>query len=415
MSFQQGLSGLNAAAKNLDVIGNNVANANTVGFKGADAQFCDIYAAAASGSGGIAVGIGTALSKVAQQFTQGNVSVSNNPMDMAINGNGFFRMDTNGTISYSRNGQFSLDKNGYIVNAGNKRLMGYLANTNGTLVTSSPTDIQIPTADIAPKITSSVSAVVNLDSRKSAIATPFDMTDSTTYDSATSLSVYDSLGNAHSVSTYFVKSADNVWDVYAACDGTPVPALAGTPPAATAIGTLTFDGATGLIDPTKTTLPFAISAPVTTGATTPLAINLDFSGSTQFGSSFGVNSLAQDGYASGRLGGYNVSSDGTIQGRYSNGQTKTLGQVVLANFTNPTGLQSLGQNSWGETIDSGPALVGTPGSGSLGAVQSGALEDSNVDLTAELVKMITAQRVYQSNAQTIKTQDAVLQTLVNMR
>lgn len=407
MSFQQGLSGLNAAAKNLDIVGNNVANANTVGFKGAVGEFSDIFAAVGSGSGSAAVGIGTQLSRVAQQFTQGNISVSSNPLDMAINGNGFFRMSNGGTVSYTRNGQFSLDRNGYIVNAGGGRLTGYLASAGGTLVTSAPTDIQIIQADIAPKTSANVTAGVNLDSRKSIIAAPFDVTDATTYHSATSLSVYDSLGNAHAVSVYFAKSAANVWDVYAACDGTQI--------GAGSVGTLTFDGATGLIDATATTLPFAISATVTTGATDPMPIDLDFAGTTQFGSAFGVNSLNQDGYGSGRLGGYNISPDGIIQGRYSNGQTKTLGQVVMANFTNPGGLESVGSNGWGETIKSGPALVGAPGAGSLGSLQSGALEDSNIDVTAELVKMIMAQRVYQSNAQSIKTQDAVLQTLVNMR
>jgi flagellar hook protein FlgE len=407
MSFQQGLSGLNAAAKNLDIVGNNVANANTVGFKGAVGEFSDIFAAAGSGSGSAAVGIGTQLSRVAQQFTQGNISVSSNPLDMAINGNGFFRISNGGTVSYTRNGQFSLDRNGYVVNAGGGRLTGYLASAGGTLVTSAPTDLQIIQADIAPKTTANVTAGVNLDSRKTIIAAPFDITDATTYHSATSLSVYDSLGNAHAVSVYFAKSAANVWDVYAACDGAQI--------GAGSVGTLTFDGATGLIDATATTLPFAISATVTTGATDPMPIDLDFTGTTQFGSAFGVNSLNQDGYGSGRLGGYSISSDGIIQGRYSNGQTKTLGQVVMANFTNPGGLESVGSNGWGETIKSGPALVGVPGTGSLGSLQSGALEDSNIDVTAELVKMIMAQRVYQSNAQSIKTQDAVLQTLVNMR
>jgi len=413
MSFQQGLSGLNAAAKNLDIVGNNVANANTVGFKGAEGQFSDIFAAAGAGSGRTAVGIGTQLSRVSQVFTQGNVTVSSNPLDMAINGNGFFRLSDNGTISYSRNGQFSLDRNGYIVNAGGGRLTGYTAGAGGALATSAPTDIQIVQSDIAPRTTTSVSAGVNLDSRKAINAATFNIADSTTYDSATSLSVYDSLGNAHAVSLYFTKSAANVWDAYAGADGVPVGFV---PPAApVAIGTITFDGATGLIDTTATTLPFAISVPVTTGATDPMPINVDFTGTTQFGSAFGVNALNQDGYGSGRLGGYNISADGVIQGRYSNGQTQTLAQVVAANFTNPGGLQSTGANGWGETIGSGPALVGVPGTGSLGSIQSGALEDSNVDLTAELVKMIMAQRVYQSNAQSIKTQDAVLQTLVNMR
>lgn len=411
MSFQQGLSGLNAAAKNLDVIGNNVANVNTVGYKGAEAQFSDVFASSLSGAGGINVGIGTSLSKVQQQFVQGNISVSSNPLDMAINGGGFFRMTDNGAITFTRNGQFNLDKDGYIVNAGGQRLTGYAANANGVVNNSVSTTLQISSSDISPAATTTVTGLVNLDSRDTAMASAgFNVANSATYHNATSLSAYDSLGNAHSISLYFLKTASNVWDVFSGVDGAQI--------GAAKIGTLEFDGGTGAISTavgSATTFPVTIAAPVTTGATSPMSIKIDLSGTTQFGSAFGVNSLTQDGSASGRLAGYNIGSDGTILGRYSNGQSKTLGQVVLANFTNPGALQSLGSNSWGETLDSGVALVGVPGTSSLGVVQSGALEESNIDLTAELVKMITAQRVYQSNAQTIKTQDSVLQTLVNLR
>lgn len=411
MSFQQGLSGLNAAAKNLDVIGNNVANANTVGFKGGEAQFADVFAAASSGAGGAQVGIGTALSRVRSGFSQGNITVSNNPLDMAINGSGFFRMENNGVVSFSRAGQFSLDRNGFIVNGAGDHLTGFAANSNGMLVTSAPVAIQIPTADIAPKATEKVTAGVNLDSRKgNLVAANFDPTNAATYHNATSLSVYDTLGNAHAVSMYFVKTASNSWEVYATSDGEPTP-----PAAAINVGTLSFGGSTGLLDTTATTLPFVFTAPALTNGADPMVLDLDFTTTTQFGSPFGVNSLSQDGFQSGRLAGYSVGGDGILQGRYSNGQTKTLGQVVMGNFTNPEGLAPLGGNSYAESADSGPALVGAPGTGNLGGIQSGALEESNIDLTAELVKMITAQRVYQSNAQTIKTQDSVLQTLVNMR
>lgn len=411
MSFQQGLSGLNAAAKNLDVIGNNVANASTVGFKGGEAQFADVYAAASSGASGARVGIGTSLARVRSGFSQGNITVSNNPLDMAINGSGFFRMERNGVVSFSRNGQFSLDRNGYIVNGAGENLTGFAANSSGMLVTSAPVPLQIPTADIAPKSTTRVEAGVNLDSRKGdLVSANFDPTNTATYHSATSLSVYDTLGNAHAMSMYFVKTAANTWDVFATLDGEPTP-----PTAAINLGTLNFNGSTGLLDTTATTLPFVFTAPAITTGADPIVLDMDFTATTQFGSSFGVNALSQDGFQSGRLAGYSVGSDGILQGRYSNGQTKTLGQVVMGNFTNPEGLAPLGGNSYADSADSGPALIGVPGTGSLGAIQSGALEESNIDLTAELVKMITAQRVYQSNAQTIKTQDSVLQTLVNMR
>lgn len=404
MGFQQGLSGLNAASKNLDVIGNNVANANTVGFKESQAQFADVYANSLTGGGASQVGIGTKVAQVAQQFTQGNITASNNPLDVAINGGGFFRMSNNGTISYARNGQFQLDKAGYIVNATGSRLTGYGVSASGALATGAATDLNINTADLTPQTTTKVNALLNLDSGSALPATtPFNMADPTTYNSSTAVSVYDSLGNAHTLQTFYVKTAANTWDVYAANDG-----VALVPPK---IGTLVFapDGSL------SSGGPFTVPVPVSTGATTPFPVSVDYTGTSQYGSSFSVNALKQDGYTSGRLSGFNISADGTIAGRYTNGQSATLGQVVLANFTDPNGLQPLGNNLWAETATSGPALVGTPNSGSLGVLQSSAVEDSNVDLTAELVNMITAQRNYQANAQTIKTQDQVMQTLVNLR
>ena len=407
MSFQQGLSGLNAAAKNLDVIGNNVANSNTVGFKQSTAQFADVYANSLAGAGGLQVGIGTQVNAVQQNFSQGNINTSSNPLDMAINGGGFFRVSQAGAITYSRNGQFTLDKTGYIVNSEGERMTGYPANAAGGIVTSTPIDLQLSQADIAPKATAGAGIVCNLDGRSSTLAaSAFNMNDTSTYNTSTSLSTYDSLGNPHTLSLYFLKSAANTWNVYGAQDGTSI--------GSGAVGTLKFTS-TGAIDTTATTLPFSISAAVGGGATSPLAYTLDFTGSTQFGSAFGVNQLNQDGYTSGHLSGFSVGSDGVIQGRYTNGQTRAQGQVVLASFTNPNGLQPLGGNNWGESPQSGAAVVGSPGTGSLGMLQAGALEDSNVDLTAELVNMITAQRVYQANAQTIKTQDQVMQTLVNLR
>jgi flagellar hook protein FlgE len=402
MSFQQGLSGLNAAAKNLDVIGNNVANAGTVGFKQSQTQFADVYANSLTGAGGSGVGIGTKVAQIAQQFTQGNITSTNNPLDIAINGGGFFRMDTGGEVTYQRNGQFQLDRMGFIVNPTGARLTGYTANAAGVLSTGSPAPLSINTADLAPRVTSEVGAVLNLDSRSTSLAAAsFDMNDPTTFHSSTSVSVYDSLGNQHSLQTYYVKTAPGTWSVFASTDGA----------AATAAGTLSFDSSGAL----TTAMPFTIPVAVTTGAATPFNVDVDFTGSTQFGSSFSVNTLNQDGYTSGRLAGFNIGADGVLLGRYTNGQSAVLGQVVLASFANPNGLQPIGNNMWAETSTSGTPLVGTPDSGNLGVLQSSAVEDSNVDLTAELVNLITAQRVYQANAQTIKAQDAVLQTLVNLR
>ncbi|MDO9465919.1 MAG: flagellar hook protein FlgE [Thiobacillus sp.] len=406
MSFQQGLSGLNAAAKNLDVIGNNVANSSTVGFKQSQAQFADVYANSLTGAGGSSVGIGVKLAQVAQQFTQGNVTATNNPLDLAINGGGFFRMENNGEVTYQRNGQFQLDRAGFIVNPTGARLTGFAAGPGGTVLTGAPTPLSINTADLAPQITSTLDAVLNLDSGSAVPATaPFDLTNPATFNSSTAVAVYDSLGNEQTLQTFYVKTANpGEWQVYAASDGTQV--------GAGAIATLNFNVNGAL----TTAMPLAAVAipPTATGAAGPSVV-IDFSGTTQFGSTFSVNALNQNGYASGRLSGFSIDADGMILGRYTNGESALLGQVVLANFANPNGLQQLGNNMWAETSASGNPLVGVPSTGSLGVLQSSAVEDSNVDLTAELVNLITAQRVYQANAQTIKAQDAVLQTLVNLR
>ncbi|APV51392.1 flagellar hook protein FlgE [Betaproteobacteria bacterium GR16-43] len=406
MGFQQGLSGLNAASRNLDVIGNNIANASTVGFKGGETLFADVYANQVAGTAGGSAGIGVSVASVRQNFGQGNITVTTNPLDMAINGNGFYRMSQNGTTVYSRNGQFNLDKDGYIVNAQNAKLTGYGVDAAGQVVTSTPVELQVSNADLTPNPSTQAALTLNLDSRQPVIAGAFDPTDATTYNHATSLTTFDSLGNAHTLTTYYVKTAANTWDVYGSADGAQL--------GAAALGTLTFQ-TNGAIDTTATTLPFTASIPLTNGAAAPLDVDLDFSDVTQFGSVFGVNQITQDGYSSGRLTGFNVSQDGTILGRYSNGQTRAQGQIVLANFSAPTGLQPLGGNLFAETSASGQPLVGAPETGNLGVLQSGAVEDSNVDLTGELVDMITAQRVYQANAQTIKAQDAILQTLVNLR
>ena len=412
MGFQTGLSGLNASAKNIDIIGNNVANANTVGFKGSRAVFADVFASSLAGAGSSNVGIGVKVATVQQEFTQGNVSVSNNPLDIAINGRGFFRFDDQGTISYSRNGQMHLDANGYVVNSDNLRLTGYTVDANNAIVPSSPVPIRLATSDISPSATSTIDATLNLDSRSTAIALPFNAANPATYTSSTSSAMYDSLGNSHALTMYFTKTANpGEWALRANVDGGPLAdvnlgAGAGLPVL------LQFNSSGAL----TTAQPLAgVTVAFTNGATTPQTLDLNLTGTTQFGSEFGVTALAQNGFTSGRLVGFDVADTGIISGRYTNGQSETLGQVVLANFANMQGLRSKGDNLWEETSASGAAIVGAPLTGSMGSLQSAAVEDSNVDLTQELVNMITAQRVYQANAQTIKTQDQVLQTIVNLR
>lgn len=649
MGFQQGLSGLNVSAKSLDAIGNNIANASTVGYKSAQAQFADVFAAALGGGGAGQIGIGSSVPSISQLFTQGNITTTNNPLDIAINGGGFFRLSDGGTPVYSRNGQFSLDKDGYIVNAGGLRLTGYGADDTGAIVPGDFVDLRLSTTNIEPSATTASQVVVNLDSRQTApsamtsgaltgsaapgsltitaanntldltidgiastidvpianYATAGDLADAMetainsdptiaaagslvdvsinssgaiviasrssgtlgsqgsgstvavggagdgianllgvptatagadnfsasntlSYTASTAQTVYDTLGNPHNLTMYFAKTSNvNTWQLYTALDGTftgtttTTPATSGiysiTPALATtnvaagatvdvtidgltqavtltaggapyaslaalqadlqggidtafgagaatvtvsgtdivitsatsggsssvtlADGTVTianlFGGATATLTPgvastttviptaeilsfdttgaLATAMPLNLTFDPATGATNPLAFTLDFTGTSQYGINFGVNQLLQDGYTSGRLTGISVSPDGTVQGRYSNGKTRDQGQIVLVNFNNSNGLMSLGNNVWAETAESGQPIPGTPGQGSLGLLQSAAVEESNVDLTAELVNMITQQRVYQANAQTIKTQDQILQTLVNLR
>lgn len=434
MSFQQGLSGLNAASKSLDVIGNNVANTTTVGYKQSRAEFSDVYAASLSGAGSSNIGLGTQVAAVTQQFTQGNITASNNPMDVAINGRGFFRMSQGGSISYTRNGQFQMDKNNYIVDARGLQLTGFALNTTtGVLDTSTPVALKLDTGDQPPLATGTattnkgISAQLNLDSRNSIIAAAFNYQDPTTFNQSTSLAIYDSQGNPYSQTLYFKKTAANTWNMYSTVTNplgntvsVPNPADQ-TVPVTTLVfgtnGTLTSSslGTGNLTVPAAPGVGSPAAFTVLSGAA--IVFPVSFTGTSQYGASFGVNALSQDGYSSGKLTGTSISPDGFIKGRYTNGQTKILGQVTVTNFQNPQGLQPLGNNQWGETSASGNAVpvAGVPGTGSLGVLQASAVEDSNVDLTAELVNMITAQRVYQANAQTIKTQDSVMQTLVNLR
>ena len=434
MSFQQGLSGLNASAKALDVLGNNIANANTVGFKSAEAHFGDVFANSLAGAGAAQVGIGVGTSAIVQQFSQGNVTATNNPLDMAINGGGFYRMISNGTVTYSRNGQFHLDRSGYIVDDRSRVLTGYKADSTGEIIQASPEDLRLDNSDQSPVATGTgvgsfqgVKATINFDSRSIAPASATPPApwaagvnhDPSTYNWSTAVSIYDSLGNPHTLSLYAVKTATSgLWDIHAAVDGTTdANVTLGTPTLQfTSSGQLDSSIAgNGIVNVSIDLDTVMTDSGKVNSATTPLVFNIDFGGSTQFGSSFGANRLEQDGYASGRLSGISVAADGVIRGNYTNGQSRNLGQVVLVNFTNPNGLTSLGGNQWAETSSSGSAIVGAPGTASLGVLQSAAVEESNVDLTAELVKMITQQRNYQANAQSIKTQDQIMQTMVNLR
>ena len=419
MSFQQGLSGLNASSKSLEVIGNNIANANTFGAKVSRAEFADVYANAIGGTSN-AIGIGTTIGAVTQQFTQGNITSTDNPLDVAINGGGFFELkNSSGVLSYSRNGQFKVDNTGFIVNNQGGKLMGYPADATGVIIPGTASALQMPTAGITPAVTTKIAMEMNLDSRSAVTlpvaGAPINFADPSTYNNATSQTVYDAKGQDVALTYYFQKTGTDTWNVYVAANGVPLATSGGNPAPSTPITFPTNGGA-----PTAPVGTVALNIPAVTnaaGATSvPISgVALSLTGATQYGSQFGVTALTQDGYAPGQFIGAQIDSNGVISARYSNGQTKPAGQIELATFRDPQGLQPMGGNAWVQSAASGGPVVGVPGSGSLGVLQAGALEESNVDLTAELVNMITAQRSYQANAQTIKTQDQILQTIVNLR
>lgn len=357
---------------------------------------------------------------VAQQFTQGNITTTENPLDLAINGNGFFQLsDALTPVTYTRNGQFKVDRDGFIVSNAGRKLMGYAADASGVIQTGQSAPLQLPTAGIAPVPTSAIDIDMNLDSRKAVTftgATPaIEFDDAATYNNATSATVFDAKGQEIALTLFFQKSANDTWHVYATANGTTV---AGTAAAPQPVTTITYapDGKA----PTSPTAPVVFDIPSVLnaqGATTLpiIGATIDLRQTTQYGSPFAVSNLSQDGFGAGQLASIVVEPNGIVTARYSNGQSRPAGQIEVANFRNPQGLQPLGDNQWGRTFSSGDPVAGIPGDGNLGVLQSGALEQSNVDITAELVDLITAQRVYQANAQTIKTQDQVMQTLVNLR
>jgi len=420
MSFQQALSGLNAASQNLDVIGNNVANANTYGAKSSTVDFADMYANALNGSQANQAGIGVRVAAVAQQFSQGTITATGNPNDLAINGAGFFQVTDGSTTYYSRNGQFQINNQGNIVNATGQKLLGYPADANGHITPGAATTLTLPTAGISPQATSQMTLQANLDA-SSAVTLPagtpmVNFGNAATYNNATSVTAYDAKGQSVALTYYFQKTGTDQWNIYATANGTSVSTDASGNP--TPISSVTF-AANGSA-PTSPTSPISFNIPASTNAAgaATLAISgatLDLSGTTEYGSAFGVTNLAQNGFAAGQITGIAVDATGVVKASYSNGQSKAAGQVELATFRDPQGLQPVGGNDWVATTASGTPIVGTPGSGNLGVLQSSALEESNVDLTSELVNMMTAQRTYQANAQTIKTQDQVLQTLVSLR
>lgn len=402
MSFSQGLSGLNAASQALDVVGNNIANSQTVGFKSGSIAFADVFA-------GSQVGMGVQVAGVNQNFSDGVLGMGNSELDMGIQGDGFFRLVNDaGNVFYSRNGQFKKDENGYIINNQGMFLTGYQATGTPPTIEQGAAvgPIQIPTEQMPARASDAGTMNGNLDSGSKTIDQteyPFDPKDGNSYTQVTQVDAYDSLGNKHTINVYYVKTDDNEWKAYSTDTTSP-----GTP--AWQETSLSFDTSGQL-----TTAPAKLNVQGEgyNGAN-GLNFDLDLVGMTQQASATEMKSPSTTGYAPGQMNGYTIGDNGEVIASYSNGQRQTVGQILLSNFANPGGLSSEGNNCWSETPASGQPTIGISGSGSLGKLYGNRLEASNVDLSQEMVNMIVFQRNYQSNSQTIRTQSELLQTLVNI-
>ena len=406
MAFSTALSGLTAASSDLDVTANNIANSNTVGFKGARAQFSDVYASGAVNLNNSVIGQGVRLSSTAQQFTQGNITTSSSNLDLAISGDGFYTLkDANGYV-YSRNGQFGEDKAGNVISSTGQALQVYPPLINGGFNTGTLSNLNLQTAQSAPLSTTTGTVILNLPANTTPpTVAPFNPANSQTYNQSTSTTVYDSLGNAYPATMYFSQLAapPNTWSVNMTVNG----ASAG--PAQN----LTFGSSGAVTAPVGGVLNFNGFAP-TSGAVTPMTLAFNFGKTTQYGGQFGVTSIVQNGYATGQLSTVAIDPTGVVSAVYTNGRSTQLGQLAMANFPNPQGLKQLGDSNWSETFTSGTVVQGVAASAGFGCIQSGALEASNVDLTTQLVKMITAQRAFQANAQVITTANSESQTIINI-
>lgn len=409
-ALYSGVSGLDADSTAMSVIGNNLSNTGTTGFKGSSTLFSDMLSSTIYGSGGSSqVGRGVQIAKVNADFSQGTFQSTNSGTDCAIEGTGFFILRQPGDLTdyYSRDGSFHFDANGYLVNSEGYRVQGQLYDTSGNLIPGNPTDIQVnSTSLVAGTTTTAVTLNTNLDSSSTAPTAAFDYTDPTTYNYSSSVQVYDSLGNSHMISLYFAKTANNTWDWYwTAQDSTG--ALLGNVQG----GTLTFntDGtiASGGTGSTIT----AASLPWNNGSTSS-TINMTFN-TTQYNSNSEVISQSQDGYGAGNLTGIDIDTTGVVTASYSNGVQQKVANLSLANITNPLGLEAVGNNMFLATTTSGTPIVGLPGA-QLGKIFTNSLEQSNVDMGSQFVNMIEVQRDFQANSKIVTTIDGMLNDVINM-
>jgi flagellar hook protein FlgE len=438
MPFRIALSGLDAASTDLQVTGHNIANAATNGFKESRAEFADIYATSIQDVSATSAGRGVKVTRVAQQFSQGNLDFTSNNLDLAISGEGFFILhDDSGNVTYSRAGAYGSDRDGRVVNHANESIQVFEPiDAQGTRFnTGSTIDLVLPTLSGTPQATTSIDAALNLSATETAptIPWPSGTTDTTDplynaatdptlesnvttdmYNHATSTTIYDSLGNSHRATMYYVKTANSgEWQNYTYVNGT-LASGAG----ANGSSTLQFQ-ASGALDTTAGSVnaqgQLTLNAWTPGNGADPVTLTFDYANTTQYGTDFAVNDLTQDGFTAGRLSGVDVDNSGVVFARFTNGQSTALGKVALAKFNNPQALRQLGDTSWAQTFTSGDVQLGEPGTSSLGLIQSGALENSNVDIAEQLVNLITAQRNFQANAQVITTADTITQTIINIR
>ncbi|MCP4490523.1 MAG: flagellar hook protein FlgE [Gammaproteobacteria bacterium] len=442
MSFNTALSGLKAATTDLNVTSNNIANVSTTGFKRSSAEFGDFFEVTPFGTSSTAVGAGVEVTNINQQFGQGNLDFTDNSLDLAISGAGFFIVDkelTGGDISYTRAGSFRVDADGYITNSQGLYLQTFPIDTSGTVTSTSINTlvpIQLQSTTGAPSATTEVEVGMNLDATEVRYdPTTFDPTATSTYNHSTSTTLYDSLGSSHVLTYYFVHdelgsatngaSDPNQWVAFPYLDGVEVDITGGSSVTHTNNGAAVTQGAAlmnfntdgSFASSTPVALTTTVLAAVLGNGAADLTFDHDFTNNapTQYASAFSVSTFQQNGSTTGRLTGLDISEEGMIQASFSNGSLDPLGQIAFASFPSEQGLQDVGNASWEETTASGAPLTGEPGTGSLGRVQSGALEASNVDLTSQLVNLIIAQRNFQANARSIETSNAITDTVIQIR
>lgn len=403
MAFNTSISGLQAAQKDMGVISNNIANVGTAGFKRSDALFAELYSASLNGTGP-QPGSGVTLEAIRNDFGQGGFEFTSSQLDLAIDGNGLFVLQNGAETLYTRAGAFRLDGDGFVVTESGANLQGYAADDSGQITTALG-NLQITNALLAQKPTEEVVFNGNLDSRaETPSVVPFDAADPDTYNFTSTTTVYDSAGAAHQVTMYFVKDPVTAgqYNVSVAIDDVVQPETAA----------LLFDN-NGVLDATSAqALNLASYQPANANAQ---AINIDFSNVTGYGASSATSGVTQDGYAAGSLAGFEFDREGIAYATYTNGETRAVGQLALATFTNPGGLQSAGKTNFAESASSGLASIGTPDSGPRGVIRPSALESANVDLTVELLALIEAQRNFQSNAQAIQNENDASQAILQLR